>query len=225
VSNVSVVLRRMRILRCHLIPCRSALARERGVSGKTFVTGRLRSRASALLQWIFAAHTIVGVHAIRRSRLACERGVSGKAFVTARLRSRASALLQGIFAKHSIVGVHAIRRAGLPANAVCQARHSSQADCVRGQARSYRGFWQRMPSSAFNSQRPACWRRRCVRQDIRHRQMRSRASALLHEILVTHTIVGMHAIRRRFLATHAILGVHGIRRSRLAGECGGSETA
>jgi hypothetical protein len=181
VSNVSVVLRRMRILRCHLIPCRSALA--------------------------------------------CERGVSGKAFVTARLRSRASALLQGIFAKHSIVGVHAIRRAGLPANAVCQARHSSQADCVRGQARSYRGFWQRMPSSAFNSQRPACWRRRCVRQDIRHRQMRSRASALLHEILVTHTIVGMHAIRRRFLATHAILGVHGIRRSRLAGECGGSETA
>jgi hypothetical protein len=109
-------------LRCYLIPCWSALARERGVSGRIFVTGRLRSRASALLQWIFATHAIVVVHPplpgivathaivvvhpIRRSRLAGEGGVSGKAFVTGKLHSRASALLQWIFATHAIVVVH-----------------------------------------------------------------------------------------------------------------------
>jgi hypothetical protein len=39
--------------------------------------------------------------------------------------------------------------AGLLAKAVCQARHLSQANCLRGQARSYSGFSQRIRSLLF----------------------------------------------------------------------------
>lgn len=49
-----------------------ACPRKSDVSGKPFVTGRLPSRTSALLQGILATHTIVGVHTIRRNRLADE---------------------------------------------------------------------------------------------------------------------------------------------------------
>jgi len=118
--------------------------------------------------------------------------------------------------------------AGLPAKAVCQARHSSQADCVRGQARSYRGFWQRTQLSALRQSvgagllaKAVCQARHSSQADCVQLacesgvsgeasvtgRLRSRASALLQGILATHTIVGVHAIRRSRLACES--GVSG----------------
>jgi hypothetical protein len=187
-------------LRCYLIPCWNALARERGVSGRVFVTGRLRSRASALLQWIFATHAIVVVHpaqpgifathsiagalAVRRSRLAGERGVSGKTFVTGRLLSRASALLQWIFATHAIVVAH-------PPQPGIFATHSIAGALA---VRRSRLAGERGVSG----------------KTIVTGKLLSRASALLQWIFATHAIVVVHQAQPGIFATHAIVVVHPI---------------
>jgi hypothetical protein len=118
--------------------CRSALARERGEPGDGCVAARSPSRASALLQVIWAAPVTFGVRKIRQCgryrrpstyAISVNAGDTGDLSCTQHPSMRATPP-SSAYAKS--VG------AGLLAKAVSQATDALRQDRLRGQARCYK---------------------------------------------------------------------------------------